>query len=105
MLGSYGRVSSKLPSNNPYYLERHPDGGHGSDPAVGPGPGGQPRPTSQAEHRADREMAAAARALADGSADEEQRRRLEALDEVRTHEDRRRRWLELDRRPSGGLAD
>ena len=98
VLGSYGRVSAKLPPDNPYYRERHVGDAVTPEAADGHDPDDQPRPSSNEEHIADREMAAAARALAGGTADEEQRRRLEALDAVRTHEDRRRRWMELERR-------
>ena len=53
----------------------------------------QPRPHSQAELEADREMAEAARAVAQGTAGSEQRERMEAVRDLRTHEERRRGWM------------
>ena len=87
--GAYGRVSGKLPRDNPYRMERHPDDDEDDDGQEDP----QPRPSTNAEAAADAEMAEAARAMAAGTADAEQRRRLAAMDRVRTHEDRRAIWM------------
>lgn len=92
LLGAYGRLSAGLPTDNPYRLERveliGADGeGHDLQEPV------QPRPSSDAEHRADEEMAQAARAVAQGVADPGQRRRLAAVEGLRTHEERRASWM------------
>jgi hypothetical protein len=96
ILGSYGRVSAKLPDDNPYRTPRE-DEGRSQDPeATLPS-----RPHTRAEMRADREMAEASRAAVSGAASAEQRRRLAEIDTLRTHEDRRKRWMateeDLDR--------
>ena len=109
VLGAYGRVSSRLPDDNPYSMDRRAgragradrdgDGGDGGDGGAD-GPDGraldtadQPRPHSNAEHAADLEMADAARAIASGTASDEQRRRTEAMSSLRTQEDRRAAWM------------
>ncbi len=95
LVGAYGRVSSKLPPDNPYRMERHPEEGDGtSDLDVD----GQPSPRTRAEAAADTAMAAAARARAAGTASADQRRRLEAMDRVRTHEERRAVWMRFEDR-------
>ncbi|MCD2193395.1 hypothetical protein LQ327_08350 [Actinomycetospora endophytica] len=53
-----------------------------------------PMPTDADEARADREMAAAERAVAQGGAGAEQTRRIGRIAQARTHEERRRLWLE-----------
>jgi malic enzyme len=53
-----------------------------------------PTPNDAREARADREMAAAERAVAQGAASTEQARLVDAISEARTHEERRRLWLE-----------
>jgi hypothetical protein len=90
VLGAYGRISSKLPQDNPYRRERHPDEDEGVEDFDG-----QPSPSTRAEAAADVAMAAAARAAAAGAATSEQRRGLEAMNQVRTHEERRRVWMDL----------
>jgi hypothetical protein len=120
VLGAYGRVSSRLPDDNPYSMDRRAgraeraarDGGDGGDGGGSDGDGGdrdadgpdghaldtadQPRPHSNAEHVADVEMADAARAIASGTASDEQRRRTEAMSSLRTQEDRRSAWMAAD---------
>ncbi|WP_018333851.1 DUF4383 domain-containing protein [Actinomycetospora chiangmaiensis] len=87
ILGSYGRVSAKLPDDNPYRTRT--DDESSEDPsATLPS-----RPRTRAEMRADKEMAEAARAAVSGAATPEQRRRLAAIDHLRTHENRRAEWM------------
>ncbi len=85
LLGSYGRVSGRIPHNNPYYLDAHRD-----DPeqpvTLEPGP---PTP---AEAALDRAMADAERATAQGHATIDQRRRVAAMAPHRTPHERRRAW-------------
>jgi hypothetical protein len=100
VLGAYGRISSKLPQDNPYRRERHPDEDEGVEDFDG-----QPSPSTRAEAAADVAMAAAARAAAAGAATPDQRRGLEAMNQVRTHEERRSVWMDLfdgDRGGPGG---
>ena len=96
LLGAYGRVSSKLPPDNPYRRERgeddEPEDAHR-----------QSYPASPAQAAADAAMAAAARAIAQGTADDEQRRRMRAADEARNHEDRRAIWMGFDGRDPDGV--
>lgn len=96
--GAYGRLSAKLPSDNPYKNERRPDDAedHGDAAEAPQDSHRQPRPSSPAEAEADAAMAGAERALAQGAADAEQRRRLAAIDHLRTHEDRRAAWMRFD---------
>ena len=95
VLGSYGRVSSRLPDDNPYVRERRGDQGDDRGDRAGDDVDAtrQPRPASAAEHEADREMADAARAVAAGTADADQHRRMAAVRDLRTHEERRRGWM------------
>lgn len=51
-------------------------------------------PVDADEARADRELAAAERAVAQGAASAEQIRRVGRIGQARTHEERRRLWLE-----------
>ena len=53
-----------------------------------------PLPADAADARADREMAEAERAVAQGGASPEQTRRVGRIAQARTHEERRRLWLE-----------
>jgi hypothetical protein len=53
-----------------------------------------PTPKDADEAGADRDMAAAERAVAQGAANEEQARLVHKISDVRTHEERRRLWLE-----------
>ncbi|GAA4825492.1 hypothetical protein GCM10023201_09900 [Actinomycetospora corticicola] len=96
ILGSYGRVSAKLPDDNPYRAPQ-PEDERSADPEASL----PSRPHTRAEMRADREMAEASRAAVSGAATAEQRRRLAEIDTLRTHEDRRKRWMateeDLDR--------
>ncbi|GAA4803630.1 hypothetical protein GCM10023200_46090 [Actinomycetospora chlora] len=93
--GAYGRLSAKLPSDNPYKQERRPDDpqDHGDAAEAPQDSHRQPRPSSRAEADADAAMAQAERALAQGAASDEQRRRLAAIDHLRTHEERRAGWM------------
>jgi hypothetical protein len=108
ILGAYGRLSASLPSDNPYRLERadqDEDGGNFTGQSGVADHDEQPRPRTHEEHRADREMADAARAVASATATGEQRRRLAAADAVRYHEDRRRVWMDSADDGSTGGAD
>ena len=53
-----------------------------------------PTPADADEARADRQMADAERAVAQGAASEEQARLVDRISDARTHEERRRLWLE-----------
>jgi hypothetical protein len=53
-----------------------------------------PLPGDADEARADREMADAERAVAQGAASPEQARLVDTIFDARTHEERRRLWLE-----------
>jgi hypothetical protein len=53
-----------------------------------------PLPADADEVRADREMAEAERAIAQGAASPEQTRRIGRIAQARTHEERRRLWRE-----------
>ena len=53
-----------------------------------------PTPGDAVEARADREMADAERAVAQGAASAEQARLVDRISDARTHEERRRLWLE-----------
>ncbi|MFC5062621.1 DUF4383 domain-containing protein [Actinomycetospora atypica] len=99
ILGSYGRVSSKLPDDNPYRQERAGDEDPDDDQDLR-----SLHPRNRAERAADEEMAEAARALVNGAASEDQRRRMADVDQLRNHEDRRARWMELARREDDGSA-
>lgn len=89
LLGSYGRVSGRIPANNPYYLDAHRD-----DPTRSLPP--ESRPVTPDEQAVDRLMADAERAAAQGFATVEQRTRVAAMAECRTPEDRRRVWSRHD---------
>lgn len=52
-----------------------------------------PTPSDAVEARADREMAAAERAVAQGAASEHQAAMVDKLADARTHEERRRLWI------------
>ena len=99
ILGSYGRVSGKLPKDNPYRQER--DGEEELDDGQNLS---SQHPRNRAERVADEEMAAASRALVSGAATEDQRRRMADVDQLRTQEDRRARWMELAREDDGSTA-
>lgn len=102
ILGSYGRVSAKLPDDNPYRTRTD------DEPAGDPSASLPSRPRTRAEMRADREMAEASRAVVSGAATPEQRRRLAAIDRIRSHEDRRTEWMataeQRDQRHDRGSA-
>ena len=53
-----------------------------------------PTPSDADEARADRDMADAERAVAQGAASAEQARLVDRISDARTHEERRRLWLE-----------
>lgn len=97
--GAYGRLSAKLPSDNPYKQQRRPDDpqDHGDAAEAPEDSHRQPRPSSPAEADADAAMAAAERAFVQGAADEDQRRRLAAAEGARTHGERRAIWMGFDR--------
>ena len=100
ILGSYGRVSGKLPKDNPYRQDQQDD-----DDELDDGQNlSSPHPRTRAERIADEEMAAASRALVNGAASEDQRRRMADVDQLRMHEDRRARWMELAQREDDGTA-
>lgn len=94
LLGAYGRVSSHLPHNNPYYQNRHPEGDVSDlEP--------EPAETTPAEAAADLEMAEAERTVAGGrlgiAPTAKQKERVKAMSQVASHEDRRRVWMSYDR--------
>jgi hypothetical protein len=91
ILGSYGRVSAKLPDDNPYRTA-----GDDDERSEDPSASLPSRPKTRAEMRADREMAEASRAAVSGTASAEQRRRLAEIDALRSHEDRRARWMAIE---------
>lgn len=85
-LGAYGRFSGGLPADNPYYQARHRN-----DPP-GPEQPASPLPLDDLDIAADREMAAAEAAVAEGRATAEQADRVRAVARYHTHEDRHRAW-------------
>ena len=94
LLGTYGRFSAGLPEDNPYRVARH-----GDEPTAGDvdSPDTQAGPSTAAEIAAevaaDREMAAAERAVAQHAATPEQAERVADMARFRTHEDRRQAWM------------
>ena len=88
LVGAYGRLSGGLPDDNPYRPQTA-----ATEAVALPR---QPIPTTRAEMVADRAMAAAEVAVAQGAATPDQARRVDAIGELRTHEDRRRAWMQLD---------
>jgi hypothetical protein len=88
VIGAYGRISSKLPDDNPYYPQEADEREAMALPR-------QPTPATAAEAAADRDMAAAEVAVAQGMASAEQASRVDAIYELRTHEDRRRGWMQF----------
>jgi hypothetical protein len=86
-LGAWGRFTGRLPDDNPYRRERHPN----DQPA--------PLPT-QLDHPDDaaaaRELAEAERAVAQHVAPPETVARVEAVRGLRRAEDRIRQWRRLD---------
>ena len=102
VLGAYGRISSKLPQDNPYRRERHPDEDEDVEDFDG-----QPEPVDARRGRRRRGDGGRRPCPAAGAATSEQRRGLEAMNQVRTHEERRRVWMELadgDQRKRPGRA-
>jgi len=95
LLGTYGRVTARLPVDNPYYLDSHRH-----DPAAAETV--EPGPPTAAEAIVDESMAEAERAAAQGYATADQRARVADMSRVRTPEDRRRVWLSHD--PTPGAA-
>ncbi len=85
-LGAYGRFSGGLPADNPYYQARH------QNEPPGPEQPASPLPVDDLDIRADREMAAAEAAVAEGQATAEQAERVRAVAHCRTHEERHRAW-------------
>lgn len=85
VLGAYGRLSGRLPDDNPYRVE---SGAEPHEDLVDH----QPRPNDAAEAAADAEMAEAERTVATGGGSDELRRRVAALGELRSQEERRERW-------------
>lgn len=92
LLGTYGRVTARLPADNPYYLDAH-----SHDPDVPQTY--QPTPRTPAEAIVDETMAEAERASAQGYATADQRLRVADMSRVRTPEDRRRVWLSHEPTP------
>lgn len=98
-VGSHGRVTIHPPDDNPYRVAGDPlltafDARFASESTLSVLPRDhQPRPSTRADVRADREMADAFRARALGAADEATRARLVELDRLLTHEARRAAWL------------
>lgn len=88
-LGAYGRFSGALPHGNPYYQARHPD----EDPD--PAQPAVPVPRDELDILADKEMAAAEEAVAEGRPTPEQAERVRAVAHYRTHEERRGAWREF----------
>lgn len=90
LLGAYGRISAGLPEDNPYRVARH-----GDEPTAGDvdSPDSQLSPSTAAEMAADRDMAAAERAVAQHAATPEQAERVADMARFRTHEDRRQAWM------------
>ena len=85
-LGAYGRFSGGLPADNPYYQARH------RNEPPGPEQPASPLPLDDLDIMADREMAAAEAAVAEGRATAEQAERVRAVAHYRTHEERHRAW-------------
>lgn len=90
VLGSYGRISGRIPRDNPYYVARH------RHDAAAPSEGETGPPTPR-ELAVDRLMAAAERAAAQGLATPDQRARVVAMAPMRGARDRRNAWLAMDR--------
>ncbi len=86
VVGAYGRISTKLPDDNPYHPREQDDEQAFALPS-------QPTPATSAEAAADRAMAAAETAVAQGTASAGQAAHVDAMRAVRTHEDRRRTWM------------
>jgi hypothetical protein len=86
LVGAYGRFSGKLPDDSPYHSQ-----GDAREAMALPA---QPTPTTRAEAAADRAMAEAEVAVAQGTASPEQASRVDAIGELRTHEERRRGWMQ-----------
>ncbi|MCD2187773.1 DUF4383 domain-containing protein [Actinomycetospora soli] len=99
VVGSYGRVTTHLPPDNPYLagsdrLARGVVERFASESTLSTLPDDhQPRPLTVAEARADRELAEAYRAQAAGSLDAVTAERLVGLEGVATHEERRAAWM------------
>lgn len=94
-LGAYGRFSGALPHDNPYYQARHPE-----DEDPGPAQPAVPLPRDALDILADKEMAAAEEAVAEGQATAEQAERVRAVAHYRTHEERRQAWREFPALPA-----
>ncbi|MBA2552766.1 MAG: DUF4383 domain-containing protein [Geodermatophilaceae bacterium] len=94
LLGTYARVSGRIPHDNPYYLDHHRN-----DP-VQPQQAGL-GPATPAEVAAEAAMADAERAAATGLATADQRLRVSAMARVRTSEDRRQVWMSHDLQTDG----
>lgn len=99
VVGSYGRVTTHLPPDNPYLagsdrLARGVVERFASESTLSVLPEDhQPRPLTVAEARADRELAGAYRAQAAGTVDPATAERLAALAGCATHEERRTAWM------------
>lgn len=101
LLGSYGRISGRIPHDNPYYLARH-----GEDTISSPEP--EIGPPTPLELAVDALMAAAERAVAQGQATLDQRARVAAMAPMRSVQGRRKAWIArdepLDARPATTLS-
>ncbi len=99
VVGSYGRVTTHLPPDNPYLAEsdrlaRGVVERFASESTLSVLPEDhQPRPVSVEQARADRELAAAYRAQVAGTLDAATTERLAGLERYATHEERRAAWM------------
>ncbi|MGK5110583.1 MULTISPECIES: DUF4383 domain-containing protein [unclassified Geodermatophilus] len=84
LLGAYGRVSGNLPPESPYARAQEP-----VDVA-------DERPSTEAEHAAERAMRDAEVAVVQHTATGDQRRRVEAMALVSGRAERRRIWMSFD---------
>lgn len=91
VLGSYGRISGRIPRDNPYYVARH------RNDTAAPPEDGQVDALTPGELAVDRLMAAAERAAAQGLATPDQRARVAAMAPMRGAQLRRTAWMALDR--------
>jgi hypothetical protein len=99
VVGSYGRVTTHLPPDNPYLAEsdrlaRGVVERFASESTLSVLPEDhQPRPVSVEQARADRELAAAYRAQVAGTLDAATAERLADLEQYATQEERRAAWM------------
>lgn len=89
LLGSYGRISGRIPHDNPYYLARHHDD-------VPPSAESETGPPTALQLAAEHQMAAAEQAVAQGLGTADQRLRVAAMAPMRGAQSRRDTWMALD---------